>query len=983
MLTVTDETRLRQALRAAGAQDAHAAYAHLQNLTKLGVLPLDVTDFMVSLGEVASVEAALLSLLRLSESQPQTAMQVLNDSLLSRFFLRVCGASDMLGDYLLSHPQLLDVQWLTEFSQYAPAELGEWITVLAQKQGGDLTQVAGLRAAYWQTLLGIAYLDLAGVDVVEVSAYLSQLVDVTLENALTGALGKNQSGIRFTVIAMGKTGAQELNYISDVDLLYIYQPGPTQTAEAALAEATQVAAQLGMIVSGPGSHPPLWPIDLGLRPEGKDGAVARTLESYRAYYQKWAQNWEFQALLKARFAAGDAALGQEFLEMVRPLVWTVAGKPDFVSDVRQMRKTVEANIPRKDMERQLKLGRGGLRDIEFSVQLLQLVHGRTDESLRVRGTIEAIAALAEGGYIGRDAGKELTGCYRFLRLLEHRSQLLKMRRTHLVPTQPAVLTRLARGMRTHYADLRDRGDLESYWQNVKRRVRELHRAIFYRPLVETIATVGSELAGMSEASAADRLQAFGYADPQGALRHVRALTVGTSRTASIQRQLMPAILAWLADGADPDQGILNFRKLSEEIGTSHWYLGLLRDSSVAAQRLCRILPTSTYATHALMKLPEAVKWLDDDRLLEPLADNQVWGQAQAILERYEYTPEAVLRLRAFRDQELTRAALADLVLGISQGRCAQTITAVTDVTVAGALEVARRFLGFNTTFVTAVAMGRYGGGELTYGSDADVIFIHVGDLAEAEKIVKHAVSLLNSVAEYNAVNLDMDLRPEGKNGSLSRNTDSYLEYWEKWALAWEKHALVRARVLGSFHPESVELGTVFAKRILEYVYGSGLDSEELKTIRLLKARMETERIPRGVAPTQHLKLGPGGLTDVEWLVQVKQLELGYAHASLQTTNTLKALAELEKLGVVSAADAVVLREAWLGASHLRAANVLATDKVRGRDVLPRQLGVSRMVSLILGDLPEQWQQVHDHLLKSARQARKVFEKIFYESVDNS
>lgn len=977
MLTVEDQSRIRQSLRAAGAQDANTACAHLRTLATAGVLPLDLTEFVASLTEVASVEAVLLPLLRLSESHPQVVSAAAKDPQALRFLLQVCGASDMLGDYLVSHPHLLNTQWLTDFLQYPAQDLEQWIEALAAANDWDLTQVDGLRAAYWQTLLGIAYLDLTGAEVAEVSTYLAQLVDVTLGKALAGALGKKETGLRFAVIAMGKTGAQELNYISDVDLLYVYEPGPTQTGEEALAEATQLATQLGMLTSGPGAQPPLWPIDLGLRPEGKDGAVARTLESYQAYYQKWAQNWEFQALLKARPAAGDRELGEAFIALVDPFVWRVANKPEFVGDVRHMRQTVEANIPRKDMERQLKLGRGGLRDIEFSVQLLQLVHGRTDDSLRVRGTLVAIEALAQGGYIGRDAGKELAECYRFLRLLEHRSQLLKMRRTHLVPTQPAVLARLARSLRTHYPQLTDAASLEAYWQNVKLRVRELHRAIFYRPLVETIAAVGSDLPGMSETSAVDRLAAFGYADQQGTLRHVRALTVGTSRTASIQRQLMPAILAWLADGADPDQGMLNFRKLSEEIGSSHWYLGLLRDSTVAAQRLCRILPTSTYAVHALMKLPEAVKWLDDDRLLAPLPEQDVWTQAQAILDRYDYSAEAVMRLRAFRDRELTRAALADLVLGMDQRRCAQTITAVTDATVAGALEVARRQLAAHDTFVAAVAMGRYGGVELTYGSDADVIFVHLGDAAKADAIVKQAVSLLNSVDQYSALNLDMDLRPEGKNGSLSRTVASYLEYWDKWALAWEKHALVRARVLRGFHPVTTELGVVFATQITSFVYAGGLGSEQLKSIRLLKARMETERIPRGVSPMQHLKLGPGGLTDVEWLVQVKQLELGFAHPSLQTTNTLDALVELEKLAVLSAADTAVLREAWLGASHLRAANVLATDKVRGRDVLPRQLSVSRMVALILGASPEQWQQVHDGLLKGARQARKVFEKSFY------
>lgn len=530
-------------------------------------------------------------------------------------------------------------------------------------------------------------------------------------------------------------------------------------------------------------------------------------------------------------------------------------------------------------------------------------------------------------------------------------------------------------MRSHYPELLNAQDLESHWQRIKLRVRELHQAIFYRPLVEALAQLGDSLETMSQEQAHARLQAFGYHDPQGTLRHVQTLSKGASRTAMIQRQILPAVLAWLADGADPDQGMLNFRKLSEEIGSSHWYLGLLRDSNVAAKRLCRILPTSTYATHALMKLPEAVKWLDDDAQLNPLDPVAIAAEAQAILERYEYSEKAIERLRALRDRELTRAAIADLVLGINQDRCAQMLTWATDVCIEAALEVSKRSLGFAQTQVLGVAMGRYGGEELTYGSDADVIFVHRGELAEAEALIKKTVSLLNLGSEYSALNLDMDLRPEGKNGVLSRTVSGYVDYWSKWAASWEKHALVRARVLNQLRFTS--WGAEFLEEAAKLRWESGLKPEDLKQIRLLKARMETERIPRGVTPSQHLKLGPGGLTDVEWLVQVKQLELAQLHPQLQTTNTLRALHMLTELGALSGAETRILEEAWLQASHLRAANVLATDRTRNRDVIPRQLNTARMVALILGNSPDEWQQMNERLLRQARLARKVFAERFY------
>jgi len=264
-------------------------------------------------------------------------------------------------------------------------------------------------------------------------------------------------------------------------------------------------------------------LDAGLRPEGKDGPLVRTLDSHVTYYKRWAKGWEFQALLKARPIAGDLELGRAYLDALWPMVWDAAGHENFVEDSRAMRKRVEDHVPSKEERRQLKLGKGGLRDVEFTVQLLQLVHGRSDESLRVRATLEALDALSAGGYVSRTDAAALSGCYKALRLLEHRSQLFRLRRTHNLPDKEEDLRRIERGV----SNCLGRGD--SLWEDFKdlrRRVRALHQEIYYRPLLAFAAALSADEMALSPQAARERLAAVGYADPDGALRHIQALTEG-------------------------------------------------------------------------------------------------------------------------------------------------------------------------------------------------------------------------------------------------------------------------------------------------------------------------------------------------------------------------------------------------------------------------------------------------------------------------
>ena len=812
---------------------------------------------------------------------------------------------------------------------------------------------------------------------------------------------------------MGKTGARELNYISDVDVMYVVGGALDETQ--ATASGSAVASALTDIISGVGTLAPLWPLDAALRPEGKDGVLVRSIDSYRSYYTKWAQSWEFQALLKARPMAGDMNLGQQFIDLTAPLVWQASARENFVSDAQAMRRRVEKESAKTRDDRRIKLGPGGLRDVEFTVQLLQLVHGRSDTHLRSAATLEALNELIDGGYIGRSAGQAMSRCYRFERLIEHRAQLSRLRRTHDLPKKEANLRRIARSIGTDLEgkNLTNATELEKAFNRTRRQVRTLHEEIFYRPLLSATASLSEAEMRLSPQAARERLAAFGYRDPDGAMRQIEALTEGLSRRAAILRQLLPVMIGWMGMGADPDQGLLSFRRLSDAIGTSHWFMGMLRDSRLVAKRLSYICSGSRWTSDRLSETPQAVSWLDDDADLQIRPREVLAGEVASLLRRrllgmrsenYEQVAtEAISTLLAIRSREQLRSAMADTLDGVDPLRGAAALSQVTEVVLDGAIRVAHAVAIAQTQGPQAlekgvdetghllaahaehaiIAMGRLGGAELSYASDTDVLFVHrprpgattTQAQTEADQLARWLISALKTDAMH-ALVLDADLRPEGRNGALSRSLDAYREYYERWGQVWERQALIRARYVAGSHT----VGQLFTELIAPLRYSTkGLNTDELRQVRHLKARMETERLPRGTNPRRHLKLGPGGLSDVEWAVQLLQLRHAHTHPELQTTSTLQALQAANQAQLINQTDTQTLRQAWLAASRLRSANVLATGRTSGYrlELLPNTAIDLRMVARLLYYPAGQDAQVEEDYLRAARHARTVVEKLLF------
>jgi [glutamine synthetase] adenylyltransferase / [glutamine synthetase]-adenylyl-L-tyrosine phosphorylase len=918
-----------------------------------------------------------------------------------RRLITLLGASATLGDHLVAHP----AQWraLAAVPPSVPPSVPPAPPDIA---AGD---TAGVRLNYRRALLPIVADDLCGVTDLEATmARLSALADATLAAAYDIAAGEVPTPPQLAVVAMGKCGGAELNYVSDVDVIFVASDG------ADLSVATKVARRLMEICSQAA-----WPVDAALRPEGHHGPLVRTLASHLAYYRTWARTWEFQALLKARPAAGDTDLAGRWRAQLQPLVWTAAERPEAVEDIRAMRARIIDNVPRDQVDREIKRGPGGLRDIEFAVQLLQLVHGRGDETLRPAGTLPALRALVAGGYVGRADGDALAAAYRFLRTVEHRLQLQRMRRTHLVPRAPDARRWLAHAL-GYTGDAR-RDAVEAFdaeWLTHARQVRRLHEKLLYRPLLEAVARVPREALRLSPEAARDRLEVLGFADPPGALRHLHSLTGGVSRAAAIQRTLLPVLLEEFAGAPEPDRGLLAYRQVSEALGTRQWYLRLLRDSGPVAQRLARVLGLSRWCTDLLARDPEAVRLLaDDDELVpRPAATLQdgfaasaarhlppppvdhvpgvmIRANSRAEPHDHEYSAAvaaagaAVAAVRAQRRRELLRIGCADVLAGsdlaparpVDLAAVGQALTDVTDATLAAALRAARTGAPDWLRFAV-IGMGRLGGAEVGYASDADVVFVHearagVADgeaAAAAMRVAQRLRDLLSAPAPDPPLGIDADLRPEGRQGPLVRSLAAYRQYYARWSRVWEAQALLRARFVAG----DADLGGRFESLVdpIRYPDG-GLSRAQLTEIRRIKARVETERIPRGADPRTHTKLGPGGLADVEWTVQLLQLRHAAATPALRTTRTLAALAAARDAGLVEPADAAALADGWTMAAQVR--NALALVRGRAGDQLPRHGPVLTGAVRVLGAATPPG-EFFDRYLKVTRRARVVVERIFQD-----
>ncbi|MFN2594796.1 MAG: bifunctional glutamine-synthetase adenylyltransferase/deadenyltransferase [Actinomycetota bacterium] len=819
--------------------------------------------------------------------------------------------------------------------------------------------MGGLRRAKRRRVLQIAARDLAGEATVEqVTESLADLADACLAVACDDSGGPD---VGLAVIAMGKLGGRELNYVSDIDLMFM---SDAETPDAIKA-ASGVLRSLGEFA--PEGQPYI--IDTNLRPEGRNGPLVRSREGFLQYYRKWAKPWEFQALIKARAAAGELKVGLRFVGETRAFVFPAEVDPERVGEIRKMKQRVEEHAQRTARRTRgpeaedVKLGPGGIRDIEFSVQLLQLVHGGADGSVTSGRTLDALSSLVDGGYVAEDDGAGLAVAYRWLRAVEHRLQLWQERRVRHLPSDEEGRARLARVMGFH--DTPSESAAARFYaahQSVLTDVRTRFEKLFYRPMIESLAEPGGQR--LSSDALRDRLRVLGFRDVERATRTLTGLVSGTSRRARLFRVITPALLRFLANTPLPDEGLFQFLVLGESLETRVDILGALRDNPPGVEFLARVLGSGKLLGQVLVHVPEEIGTIADPRGPSELKDrDRLIHEAKASLE-WRAPEERLDGLRRFKRKELLRTALADIAGTAQIDQVGASLADLADACVQAALQP--------DASLAVIGMGKLGGRELNYASDIDVMFVGRGDAQQLERTAEALMKAIGEVTpEGQAFRIDAALRPEGKSGPLVRSLQSFAEYYDRWAKTWEFQSLTKARVVaGDEH-----LGAEFLEAARSRIYSAGPSDQSLADIRHMKARMEKERIPRGADPRRHIKLGPGGMSDVEFAIQVLQLRFGHSVSDLTTTSTTQAIEAARSAELLGSDEATWLLEAY---SFLaRARNRLFFMAGKPVDLFPTKPEDLEALGIALGFVEAPRQEVEEEFLKVTRRARKIAEATIY------
>ncbi|MGI8683647.1 MAG: bifunctional [glutamine synthetase] adenylyltransferase/[glutamine synthetase]-adenylyl-L-tyrosine phosphorylase [Acidimicrobiales bacterium] len=844
-----------------------------------------------------------------------------NDADLLHTVVAVTGASRFLARLLATDPTALGV--LENLDRPVPV-LGASVEELAAEKQRELLRIAGR--------------DLAGIDILEsVGANLARLADQVL--ATGWRLGGNDaSGL--AVVGMGKLGGRELNYASDIDVLFVGEGDARRVMDVART---------------------CFRVDADLRPEGRNGPLVRSLDAYQAYWDRWASTWEFQALLKARPVAGQPELGAAFSSAASERVWNRPFGAEELYEVRTMKARTEDLLARQGLlDREVKRGRGGIRDIEFAVQLLQLVHGRNDAGLRSPTTLTALRELADAGYVDPDDAGALSDAYRFLRTVEHRLQLVEGQQVHAVPAAADARAHLARVM--GHRDDAGQTALSRFDADLRRHqatVRSIHERLFFRPLLEAFAGVSP----MAPEAVEARLAAFGFTDAERTRQALAELTRGITRSSRLMQQMLALLLGWLSESPDPDLGLLGLRTLATGPHRTSQLVAAFRESPEAARRLSLLLGTSPLLRAGFEHHPELIPALGSDREMAAPDRDDLCERARSSMAWRGGTSERRSGLHRLRRAEFTRIASRD-VLGLAglEGT-SSSLTDLAEAVLTSALDTIEPAVP-----MAVVSMGRFGGAELSYGSDLDVLLVYdgstAGHFAAAEHAAGELLRFVNGATPAERIyTVDAGLRPEGRDGPLARSLEGYRTYHRRWAQTWERQSLLRARVVAG----DPEVGSRFMELVDEVLWGSPVTEEQVREIRRMKARVERERIPPGDDPQFHLKLGRGSLSDVEWTAQLLQLQSGVA-----ASGTMEALRRLAAAGALAPEDAAVLGEAYRFCEQVR--NRWFLVKGAPADALPAQADqlatLARSCTTTSVALREEYRRV-------TRRSRRVVERLFY------
>jgi glutamate-ammonia-ligase adenylyltransferase len=837
--------------------------------------------------------------------------------------VRVCAGSRFLAQILAARPRLVDLLGCARFRSQPgiPRVLGARDALsLARK----------LRRQKQVQMLRIALRDLSGAPVADVTRELSRLAAAAFESAIRFHYArlceehglpegrKPGEGSGFCVLGMGKLGGEELNFSSDADVLYVYdKDGHTAKGLPHFAFYARLAEAVTAAVGSPQATPEggfVFRVDLDLRPEGRSGPIVNAIRGLELYYEAQGAAWERFALLKARPLAGDLAVGDEALRRLSPFVFRKYFDLKAIDEMRQLKSRAQKAAERAGID--LKLGKGGIREIEFFVQALQLLHGGRNPNLRVRGTLRALESLLYAGLISSRDRDELGEAYVLLRRLEHRVQMVAERQTHAIPEDPREQERLARragfesAAAMHEELRRDRARVEARFADLLRVAGE------EAPDEDPRAAIAADpTAGPEERVAA--LFALGFDQPDDSAEELSRLCRKRGTPFHDAQALGPLLVAELAAAPDPDQALRHLADLFGMLKDPRATSEMLAQSPRTARLLVSLFGSSDYLSRQLLRHPELIDQLVH-RGSAPLVRElpELRAELSGRLRALPDVEDQLTELRRFRNEEVLRVGLHDVAGALDVEQVSRQLSDIAEVCVEACFstaeqEVARRDGRCDATLVV-VALGKLGGRELGYHADLDLLFLYSG-AGETEKHVSHhehfarlGTKLISHLTlplrEGFLYKIDTRLRPSGSAGPLCISFEALASYHAREARLWERQALLRARPVAGdaalFRRAQTEVLDQSLYRPMDF-----RGAEETAAQELLAMRERMEREIAAESPGRYnSKLGRGGLVDVEFAVQFLQLVHGHSHPEVRTASTPEALAALLRAGLLLPAD---------------------------------------------------------------------------------
>jgi len=878
--------------------------------------------------------------------------------------LTIFGSSQFLSDIVVRQPQLFE--WLLEPGVLHRPKSKEDLAQEARQVVASAPTLerkwTALRRYKSQEILRIGLQDLVGrQSLVGITEELSNLADIALGTAfdmcrsdLVRRHGAPQSAgergrkceCAFVILGMGKLGGRELNFSSDIDLIFVYEEdGETVGVDGGSAgrlSNQEFFRKLGeMLVRGMSETSPdghLYRVDLRLRPEGRSGAIAASLRSCEVYYESWGQTWERQALIKARPVAGSQSLGESFLRMVTPFVYRQSLDLTALDEIRSMKDRINLSVAQDQRARRnVKLGYGGIREIEFLVQGIQLLHGGKNPWVRETNTLRALHRLAGQRVLADPDYEALVRAYTFLRRLEHRLQIIHDRQTHTLPDDVQEIQGLGRRMGYHPPEHADPGvALLADYERHTTAVRELYDSFLRAARPETDqaeADSSDELilfftSDLPAEQIRRRLAAVGFEDVERALRNLQMMREGQSfarYTPEVRRALgglASPLLQALTEVADPDLALTTFERFIAGVAARTTFMRLLAENPGLVNRLVRLFGTSEFLSATLLQQPEL---LDTFLTPEPAARHGREGVARELRRAVGGAAPGSARLDALRrvkKAEDLRIGLADVLSQPDVADVHHALTVLAEACLDVALNMAEedlvtRFGRPDPAGFTIVGMGKLGGRELGYGSDLDVLFVYRDDgqttgperISHPEyfsKLADRITKILTSITQEGAAyRVDTRLRPGGQKGEAALSLGGLESYLIRQADLWERQAYIKARPIAG----DPEVATAFLALAQRFVYQGPEPPDLAERILAMRQRIETERVGAGRKAT-HVKLGSGGILEIEFLVQYLQLRHGRTLPALQTPSTLLALTALGIGGLLPASDAATLEAAY-------------------------------------------------------------------------